>query len=78
MSGDSDVVAPPTQGRRSSKFYLFRLKSGKRKLAYGRSPEEALQILGYRLTRAELAQILPDDPQRITQQQIQEHLGELG
>jgi hypothetical protein len=73
-----DPVAPPTQGRKSSKFYLFRLKSGKRKLTYGRTPEEALQILGYRLSRVEMAEILPDDPQRITQQQIQEHLGELG
>jgi hypothetical protein len=62
----------------SSKFFIFRLKNGKRKLTYGRTPEEALQILGYRLTRAEMREVIPDAPQRITQQQIQEHLEELG
>ena len=63
----------------SSKFYLFPLRSGKVKLTYGRSPEEALKILAYRLTPAEMAQVVRDvEPKRITQQQIQEHLGELG
>ena len=31
-------------------MYLFELKNGKKKLAYGESPEDALEILGMRLT----------------------------
>ena len=41
-------------------MYLFALKNGKRKLAYGQSPEDALDILRIRLTEAEMAQIVPD------------------
>jgi len=41
-------------------MYLFEMKNGKKKLAYGRSPEDALDILRLRLTDAEMAEILPD------------------
>ena len=30
-------------------MYLFDMKNGKKKLAYGQSPEDALQILRFRL-----------------------------
>ena len=36
-------------------MYLFALKNGKRKLAYGQSPEDALDILRIRLTDEEMA-----------------------
>ena len=32
------------------RMYLFTLKNGKKKLAYGESPEDALEILRIRLT----------------------------
>jgi hypothetical protein len=59
-------------------MYLFRLKNGKQKLAYGQSPEDALEILGYRLSADEMAEILPDDYVRISQRRMQEHIGNLG
>ena len=38
-------------------MYLFDLKSGKKKLAYGESPEDALDILRVRLTDEEMDNI---------------------
>jgi len=34
-------------------LYLFDLKKGGKKLAYGQSPEDALEILSFRLTSEE-------------------------
>jgi hypothetical protein len=59
-------------------MYLFSLKNGKKKLAYGQSPEDALEILSYRLTEEEMAQIIRDDYQRIRQREIQEYVDQLG
>ena len=59
-------------------MYLFDLKSGKKKLAYGRSPEDALEILRIRLSEAEMAEILADQFVKIDQRQLQKHVGELG
>ena len=46
-------------------MYLFALKNGKRKLAYGQSPEDALDILRIRLTEDEMtadpARPVPED-----------------
>src|SRR5512143_3486918 len=39
-------------------LYLFEMKNGKKKLAYGQSPEDALEILRLRLTEDEMAQII--------------------
>ncbi len=41
-------------------MYLFDLKNGKKKLAYGQSPEDALEILSIRLSQEEMDQILSD------------------
>jgi hypothetical protein len=38
-------------------MYLFEMKNGKKKLAYGQSPEDALDILAMRLSDAEMADI---------------------
>lgn len=59
-------------------MYLFALKSGKKKLAYGESPEDALDILRIRLSEAEMAEILTDQHVKINQRDLQQHVGELG
>jgi hypothetical protein len=59
-------------------MYLFEMKNGKKKLAYGQSPEDALQILSYRLTEEEMAQIIPDRYTKINQRQLQEYVDHLG
>ena len=59
-------------------MYLFSLKNGKKKLAYGASPEDALNILCIRLSEEEMADILPDEWQKINQRQLQQHVKDLG
>lgn len=59
-------------------MYLFAMTNGKKKLAYGGSPEEALEILRIRLTEAEMAAIIPDQYQKINQRQLQQYVKELG
>ena len=59
-------------------MYLFDLKNGKKKLAYGQSPEDALEILRTRLTPEEMAEILTDQYVKIYQRKLHDHIGELG
>ena len=59
-------------------MYLFDLKSGKKKLAYGESPEDALDILRVRLTDEEMDNILADQYIKISQRELQKHISELG
>jgi hypothetical protein len=59
-------------------MYLFALRNGKRKLAYGESPEDALETLGIRLTPDEMAEILRDDYIKINQRELQKYVKELG
>jgi hypothetical protein len=59
-------------------MYLFSMKNGKKKLAYGETPEDALAILQLRLSAEEMAQILPNEFEKINQRKLQEHVGELG
>ena len=59
-------------------MYLFSMKNGKKKLAYGESPEDALEILRIRLSQTELDEILVDDYEKINQRKLQEHVHELG
>jgi hypothetical protein len=59
-------------------LYLFDLRSGKKKLAYGRSPQDALDILASRLSPEEMAEVIPDRYLKITQRSLQEHVDELG
>jgi len=53
-------------------MYLFDMKNGKKKLAYGQSPEDALEILSYRLSPEEMEQIVPDSFTKISQRKMQE------
>ena len=59
-------------------MYLFSMTNGKKKLAYGRSPEDALEILGIRLTPAEMAQIIGSSYVKVNQRQLQEYVPLLG
>ena len=59
-------------------MYLFQLKNGKKKLAYGASPEDALDVLRIRLSETEMAEILADQYQKINQRQLQQYAKELG
>ena len=59
-------------------MYLFDMKNGKQKLAYGESPEDALDILRVRLTDAEMAEIIPDKYIKISQRKMQEYVHNLG
>jgi hypothetical protein len=59
-------------------MYLFSLKNGRKKLAYGESPEDALEILRIRLDDEEMAEIIEDEYVKIRQRDLQKHVGELG
>lgn len=59
-------------------MYLFDMKNGKKKLAYGQSPEDALEILRLRLTEAEMAEIVHDQYVKISQRKMQAYVHLLG
>lgn len=59
-------------------MYLFALKNGKKKLAYGESPEDALEILRIRLSDAEMDQIVVDQYIKINQRELQQYIADLG
>lgn len=59
-------------------MYLFDLQNGKKKIAYGQSPEDALEILGFRLTQEEMDQIIKDKYEKIHQRDLQQYIHLLG
>lgn len=59
-------------------MYVFDMKNGKKKLAYGHTPEDALDILSLRLTEAEMAEIIRDSFIKIRQRDLQKHIDNLG
>ncbi len=59
-------------------MYLFDLKNGNKKLAYGQSPEDALEILSYRLTEDEMNEIIADKYLKISQRKMQQYVHLLG
>ncbi|MCL4833032.1 MAG: hypothetical protein KJZ86_11345 [Caldilineaceae bacterium] len=59
-------------------MYLFDLRNGKKKLAYGESPEDALEILHIRLSEDEMAEIQPEQYEKINQRRLQEYAHLLG
>ena len=59
-------------------MYLFSMKNGKKKLAYGRSPEDALEILSFRLTPAEMAEIISEEYVKVNQRELQQYVTLLG
>ena len=59
-------------------MYLFEMKNGKKKLAYGENPEDALNILAVRLTPAEMEEIHSDKYTKIIQRDLQQYPKDLG
>ncbi len=59
-------------------MFLFEMKNGKQKLAYGQTPEDALDILRIRLTEEEMAQIIPDRYLKFSARELQLHIHNLG
>lgn len=59
-------------------MYLFDMTNGKKKLAYGQSPEDALQILRFRLTDDEMAEIVEHRYTKISQRRLQDYIEWLG
>ncbi len=59
-------------------MYLFDMKDGRQKLTYGNSPEDALEILSFRLSAEEMDLIIRDSYKKISQRKMQEHVGNLG
>lgn len=59
-------------------MYLFQLKNGKKKLAYGESPEDALDILRIRLNETEMAELIPDQFIKVNQRELQQYVRDLG
>ena len=59
-------------------MYLFEMSNGKKKLAYGASPDDAFEILRSRLPDKELALIDRTKHVRISQREMRKHIHELG
>jgi hypothetical protein len=59
-------------------LYLFSLRNGKKKLAYGSSPQDAYESLRLRLSDKEMREVLPDEPLRIPQRELRKHIHQLG
>ena len=59
-------------------MYLFALKNGKKKIAYGQSPEDALEILSMRMSQEEMDEIIRDDFLKIHQREMQKYVHLLG
>ena len=59
-------------------LYLFAMTNGKKKIAYGSSPEDAYANLRLRLTKQEMAVILKDQFSRIAQRELHQYVHELG
>lgn len=59
-------------------MYLFDMRNGRKKLAYGQSPSDALDILRLRLSRDEMDQIIPTSCIKISQRRLQEYVDQLG
>lgn len=62
----------------SKTFYLFNMTTGKKKLAYGNDPADALEILAMRLTPEEMQLIITDKFVKIPQRDLQKIVGDLG
>ena len=59
-------------------MYLFELKNGKQKLAYGQSPEDALEILAMRLPKPEMREVQREKFIRVSQRELQQYVHNLG
>lgn len=62
----------------STKFYLFEMTTGKKKLAYGIDPDDAYEILSLRLNQEELDCVIKDRWTKILQRDLQKVVDQLG
>jgi hypothetical protein len=62
----------------SHEMFLFEMRNGKKKIAYGCDAEDALDVLSHRLTPLEMAEVVPGSQKRISQRTVREHIHELG
>jgi len=73
-SGGATDAPPPRRHR----MYLFAMKNGRKKLAWGQSPEDALAILAIRLSPAEMDGILPDRVEPVPARRLLDGIEDLG
>ena len=59
-------------------IYLFEMKNGKQKLAYGSTPEDAYESLRLRLDDQEIALVKQDTYLKIPQRDLQKYVHNLG
>lgn len=59
-------------------FYLFEMRNGRQKLAYGPTPADALATLHTRLAPSDCALIEPDRYRAVKQRDLQLYIGDLG
>lgn len=59
-------------------LYLFEMKNGKKKLAYGATPEDAFENLRLRLSELEMSEIMENRFLKIPQRDLHNHVEELG
>lgn len=59
-------------------FYVFDMKNGKKKLAYGISEQDAIDVLKMRLSPDELALLDTSHSTKIPQRKIREYIDQLG
>lgn len=62
----------------ATRFFLFDMTTGKKKLAYGVDPEDALHILSMRLTKQEMDLIIRDKYVKVLQRDLQQVVAQLG
>lgn len=73
-----DGQAPSGGPGRTHNMYLFNMATGKKKLAYGASPEDALEVLRFRLNDEDMSLIEEAESERISQRRLQEYVHLLG
>ncbi len=59
-------------------LFLFSMKNGRKKLAYGSTAEDAYESLRLRLTDVEMDLIYRDQYLKVPQRDLQKHVKELG
>lgn len=59
-------------------IYLFEMTSGKQKLAYGATPEDAYESLRLRLEEQEIALVVKERFIKIPQRELQKYVHNLG
>jgi hypothetical protein len=59
-------------------MYVFNMQNGKKKLAYGETPDDAYENLRLRLTDKELNLVVKADAIRINQREMRNYIHQLG